>query len=109
MRQPTFPDTTITRFILSLLVVTVLLVVSISPFSPPAVAGEGTESNISQIEPVSKGNPKLDSRLNRLIPTATMSEAVPFSQGHAPESSDTVRLIVEGVPGQVAQTSSDVG
>ncbi len=90
------------RTILSVIIITALFLGSGLPFGEqPASAAEGQELDLSQIELPEKGNPKLDSQLNRLVSAETSKRAASFAQESNIELVEgKVRVIIESLPDQ---------
>jgi len=102
------------RTILSVLIIMALLLGGSLPFGEqPAAADDGERQDLPPIELPEKGNPKLDSQLNRLVSAQTSRRAASFAQESNIELVDgNVRVIVESLPDQVdatAKTASALG
>jgi len=100
--------------IISVILITILLLGSGFPFGEkPAAAADGAEQDLPPIELPEKGNPKLDSQLNRLASTATARRSHSLAQESNVNLVDgKVRVIVECQPGQIddaAKMAGDLG
>ena len=87
----------------------ILLVIALGtggfPFlSQPAIADDGENLIPAEIESPPKGNPKLDSRLNKMASESAEPVALSFAQQQAaPAEDNSIRLIIESVPGQAGE------
>jgi len=101
------------RNIFTILLIAALLLGMGLPFGEePALANEGEEEqlDLTEIELPDKGNHKLDSQLNRLVSKADARRSlitVPESSENVTEES--VRVILEVLPGQVDAASRAAG
>ncbi|MFC1990988.1 S8 family serine peptidase, partial [Chloroflexota bacterium] len=93
-----------------IVVIAILFAGNASSLPEPAIAADGESGNFTQTELPLKGNPKLDSALNRLASEYTAISPAPLMAKSAPQSSDTtIRVIIEAAPGQMAGIASAVG
>src|SRR4030042_5714192 len=90
------------KAILSALIVLSLLLSAGYLSGEQVSAADSDGQGLPPIELPEKGNPKLDSQLNRLSSAVSPQKALSFAQQSSIEMvNDRVRVVVESLPGQV--------
>ncbi|MDP3880188.1 MAG: hypothetical protein Q8Q07_07800, partial [Dehalococcoidales bacterium] len=95
-----------------LILIIVLLLSNVLSFAeqPVTAAAGDEEPDLPPIVLPEKGNPKLDSRLNKMVAGKTARTAPGFArEDSAVSANEKVRVIIEGVPGQLQAAAEAAG
>jgi hypothetical protein len=84
----------------AIICIIVLLAVVLPAGQPPVLAGEEDKFKLDLSDLPPKGNPKLDSALNRMVAEQSPSVDGPLMSRRSLQAEETVRVIVQAVPGQ---------